>query len=304
MKNTGLLFILILVMSFSNGQKHTLELKLVTNNTYNNVLNAKSFIHQKIDDKDVSYELTTKGKLSFKVLEQTDSLYNLEVKYGSISFEIKGEQINFQSDSQDTSSVNPFSTLLAKLIGQPFNVFMYKTGAIKEVKGTESLFANAFKGINIPEDQKEQMLKQLSKNFGGEAVKNNIEIATNIFPERQVAVQDKWTKSTFLSQLVPGTIQTIFQLTGVSDKEYIINGKAEVKATDPGKYVTMNGMDYNYQLSGTFVSEIKVDKESGWIKELKTEQTIGGKVFIKENSQIPGGMIIPMDFKTIYIITD
>jgi hypothetical protein len=144
----------------------------------------------------------------------------------------------------------------------------------------------------------------LSKNFGGEAVKNNIEIATNIFPERRVAVQDKWTKSTPLSQLVPGTIQTIFQLTGVSDKEYIINGKAEVKAPHPGKYVTMNGMDYNYQLSGTFVSEIKVDKESGWIKELKMEQTLGGKVFIKENSQMPGGMVIPMDFKTVNIITD
>lgn len=304
MKQSVILSCLILLISISYGQKHSLELRLINNNTYYNVFNARADIQQKINGQDIAYEMTSKGKMSFKVINQTDSLYNLEGKYESISFELKGGQMHTLADSEDTSSGDHASALLARLKGQTFTVLMFKTGAIKEIKGIETAFANIYKDINISAEKKEKVLTQLNKNFGDEAVKNNIELATNIFPGHLVQEQSKWNKIIPVTPLMHGNINTTFQLIGVSASEFYIKGQAELNTSDPDKYITMNGMDYNYQMKGTILSDIRVDKESGWIKESKMEQSFSGKVNIKDNSQLPGGLVIPMEIKTVSIMTD
>ena len=53
-------------------------------------------------------------------------------------------------------------------------------------------------------------------------------------------------------------------------------------------------MPMKYDMSGSMSSEIKVDKETGWIIEATITQEITGDAYIKENPQIPEGMKIPM----------
>ncbi len=53
-------------------------------------------------------------------------------------------------------------------------------------------------------------------------------------------------------------------------------------------------MMMKYNLAGKSTSRIKVDKESGWIREARIEQNIKGTSTIQANEQIPDGMSIPM----------
>ena len=51
-------------------------------------------------------------------------------------------------------------------------------------------------------------------------------------------------------------------------------------------------------------SEIKVDKNTGWIIEAIINQSITGDAYIKENPQLPNGMKIPMTMINEMVITD
>jgi hypothetical protein len=55
-------------------------------------------------------------------------------------------------------------------------------------------------------------------------------------------------------------------------------------------------------LNGTATSSFKVDKKTGWVKQASSEDKIGGTVEIKDNPQIPGGAIFPIEIKSSLVI--
>ena len=54
----------------------------------------------------------------------------------------------------------------------------------------------------------------------------------------------------------------------------------------------------------SMISEIKVDKETGWIIEANINQEIKGDAYMKGNSQMPNGMKIPMMMNNEMTITN
>ena len=53
-----------------------------------------------------------------------------------------------------------------------------------------------------------------------------------------------------------------------------------------------------YDLNGTTLTDIKVNRSTGWISEVKLKQLMSGNIEILDNPQMPGGMTIPMTFNT------
>jgi hypothetical protein len=59
-----------------------------------------------------------------------------------------------------------------------------------------------------------------------------------------------------------------------------------------------------YEINGTLLSDIKVNKATGWISEVKLKQLLKGNIEILDNPKMAGGMTIPVIFNSEVITTD
>jgi hypothetical protein len=138
------------------------------------------------------------------------------------------------------------------------------------------------------------------KSFGSQSVKGSIELATAVLPEVPVAKNDTWHTHTTLQTTMNANVETIYQLVGVTPTSYLIHGEGTI-VTIPDQ---PGASAMKYDMKGTIVSDIKVDKVTGWITESKTKQSINGTVAIKDNPDTPGGITFPMTMTAETIITD
>ena len=176
-----------------------------------------------------------------------------------------------------------------------FSLVLLKNGKVKQLSGIENLFSSIFEKFpELPEAQKQQLKEQLEKAYGEKAFKGNIEMVTAIFPDHPVNKGDKWVIKNELESGMAMKMETNYVFQGKKDAHYLILGESVLKTVDKDAYVQANGMPLKYDMEGKMVSDIKIDKESGWIVEAKLNQELKGDAHIKDNPQIPGGLTIPM----------
>ena len=298
------LLLLSIVLTSCQAQKVNLTLNLEKGKEYRQVTNSKATIIQDINGQKMNMVMTLKGGMSYKVVSVNSSDYDLEVKYESLNMimELPQGKMEFSSDKKDEQDI--FSTLLSKMIGNTFNVRMAKNGKILEVKNIESRIESLFEDFShMPENQLAQLKAQMTKAYGAEAFKGNIEMVTAIFPDNPVNKGDKWTIKTNLESGMAALMTTEYEFTELGSDYAMIKGNSVIETEDKDAYIESNGMPMKYDLTGSMISEIKVDKETGWIIEANINQEIKGDAYIKENPQMPNGMKIPMIMKNEMTIT-
>jgi hypothetical protein len=246
-----------------------------------------------------------KGEMSYKVVSVNTSDYDLEVKYESLSMtmELPQGKMEFSSDKNNEQDI--LSTLLSKMIGNTFNIKMAKNGKIVEVKDIESWIESSFDDFaHLPANQLAQLKAQITKAYGADAFKGNIEMVTAIYPDKPVNKGDKWTIKTNLESGFAALMTTEYEFTNIGSNFAVIKGNSVIETEDKDAYIESNGMTMKYDMTGSMISEIKVDKETGWIYEAKINQEIKGNGYIKENPQMPNGLKIPMTMINETIITN
>jgi len=62
-------------------------------------------------------------------------------------------------------------------------------------------------------------------------------------------------------------------------------------------------MPVKYDMVGTMTSDIKIDKETGWVSSANIDQSISGTAYIKDHPQMPGGLSIPMTMNNKMVIS-
>jgi len=122
-------------------------------------------------------------------------------------------------------------------------------------------------------------------------------MVTAIFPDNPVNKGDKWTIKTNLESGMAALMTTEYEFTDLGSDYAMIKGNSVIETEDKDAYIESNGMPMKYDLTGSMISEIKVDKETGWIIEANINQEIKGDAYIKGNPQLPNGMKIPMIMK-------
>ena len=289
------LVLLTIALISCQGQKEELTLNLEKGKEYRQVLNSKSTINQDVNGVQVNMVMTIKGRVLYKVVAVNPSDYDLEVRYESLgmTMELPQGKMEFSSDINDEQDV--FSTLLSKMTENSFNIKMAKNGKILEVKNVESMIESLFENFSyIPESQLAQIKAQMNKAYGAEAFKGNIEMVTAIFPDNPVSKGDKWTIKTNLEAGMAALMTTEYEFTELGADYALVKGNSVIQTEDKDAYIESNGMPMKYDLSGSMVSDIKVDKKTGWIIDADINQEIKGVALIKENPQMPNGMEIPM----------
>jgi hypothetical protein len=295
MRKIFILVMFTIVLISGQAQKTTLTLNLEKGKEYRQVTYSKATIIQDFNGQKMSIVMIIEGEMSYTVVTVNPSDYDLEVKYERLSMKMELPQgkMEFSSDKNDKQDI--FSTMLSKMTGNSFNVKMAKNGKVIEVKNIESRIESLFEDFtDIPENQLAQLKAQMTKAYGAEAFKGNIEMVTAIFPGEPVNKGDKWTIKTNLESGMAALMTTEYEFTDLGSDYAIIKGNSVIETEDKDAYIESNGMPMKYDMSGSMSSEIKVDKETGWIIEATIQQEITGDAYIKENPQIPEGMKIPM----------
>ena len=295
MKKIFSLLVAILILTSSQAQKTVLSFNLEKGKKYKLVSNSKSVINQDLYGQKINMEVTINGTMLFFVKDIKDDNYEMEVEYESLGMTMQMPQgsVEFSSEKHDEQDV--FSTILAAMKNSPFNMKMSKTGKVLEVKNIEVLFDSIINRVSrFSPEQVAQMKQQLMKAYGPEAFKGNIEMVTAIYPEKPVGIGDSWEIKTKLKSSITANVTSTYSFVKDSADYYLIAGDSKIETKSGKVYKKSGGIFVKYDIDGKMISGIKVDKESGWIKEANVKQNMEGEVFFKADSTMKDAMKIPM----------
>ena len=281
-----------------------LSLNLQKGQTYDQIISSNSTVSQFMKGQQISIGISINGHLSFYVKNTPPPYYDIEVTYKSLSMSMQLPQGNKQFSSEKNDGGDIFSSLLAEMKDRPFYIRITKKGEIKEVMGMDSLVSSMFaKFPQLTEEQKLQIKDQFMKAYGETAFRSNFKMFTAIFPDHPVDVGDKWIVNTQLSLPTEANITSTYQYKGSSNTIYTIHGISKIETANKDAYRETNGIPLKYDIKGTMVSDIKINKESGWIQEAQITQETSGNVQVKGTQKTPEGMTIPMTMNSKTRIT-
>lgn len=304
MKIRYILILCVFAASASNAQT-SLKLDLVQGKEYRQNSEVKMAITQNFGGQTMNIVATIKGKMIYLVKSVTPTTYDMDIRYESMSMEMQMPQATMKFDSENPAEGDMLSQVLATMINKPFQAQFSKSGKVISVKNIETLFATAFDKLpTVSEAQKEQIKNQLKQSYGEQAFASNLEMTLAIFPDKAVKVGEKWTVENKLKSGVTANISTTYQYVAEEGEFRKIHGDSKITAEENGEYVNSNGMDMKFNMNGTMISDIKVDKKTGWILEAKITQDIAGEAHVKGNEQMPDGISIPMTIKTEIVNTN
>jgi hypothetical protein len=299
-----LIFVMIALIS-CQAQKEDLGLKLEVGKQYKQITISNVTINEDINGQKFDMGMTVKGSMSYLVKSVNENVYDMEVKYESLSMSMQLPQGNVEFSSEKNDVNDLFSSILAAMVNKSFELQMSKNGKVIEVKNIETIWESAISQFDqLPEAQREQVKDQIMKAYGAKALKGNIEMVTAIFPDKSVRKGEKWTINTSLESGMSAKMITEYEFSELNSDYVLIIGNSTIETADKDAYVESNGMPMKYDLTGTMISEIKIDKITGWIIEAKINQELKGDAYIKENPQMLNGMKIPMIMKNEMTITN
>ncbi len=300
MKNLLLLLLASFILMTGKAQKVDLKLNLEKGKDYRQVFNSKVKVIQEFNGQKIEMLMDISGTMTYTVISFNETGYDMESKYEKLSMKMNLPQGTMEYNSEIENVNDIMSTFLNKMTNVPFEFVISKTGKVLEVKKMDELWKSVLSQFDqLTDAQKEQVLAQVNSAYGDKAFKGNLEMSTAIYPEFPVNLGDKWNVSTNMESTVAANMATEYSFEELTPEYALIKGNTIITPLNKDEYKESNGMLMKYDLSGTMLSDIKVDVSSGWVIESKINQEIKGIVSVKDS-----GMTILMTMFNEMTITD
>lgn len=305
MKTIPLVAVLFLLFTACKSDRKEYQLKLNKGKVY-----LQDAVHTvnasySLEGYDVNILTSTLEKLSFKVLEEYDSHYDMEVRYHSLTMRVLREGVlhEFSSSGKDDPD-DIYSTILRNMIDKPFRIKMSKKGKIMEVKKIDGLFQHMLDDFPyLLQEERKTITQDIIQAFGESAFIKNVELGTYIYPDKPVQEGDKWKNQIHIKSVIEAEIDTEYELTKIYPAHMEVSGTSSLHLVNDKSYAEVQGMLVKYEMEGELSSELKVDLKTGWTVEAKVRQNMKGKAYVKANEVFPSGATIPMDIHSESIIS-
>jgi len=299
MKSVILFLAFVAAIACCKAQKFKPALNLVKDNIYYLSANSNSTITQTISGQQNKINITLNWKMSFKVTVVADSLYSLDASYQSLSVKIEQAAGLVDFDSKRNDPQDKPSMVFAAIINKPLKVEVTKSGKVKSVSDAGKLIRDAIASVpQLDTTQQAQVKALLTQYFEPETLTGYIETGVSIFPAAPVAKDDKWIIDIKRGTPAKMTFNINYQLTDIVKDLYLVHGEGKLSTDKNASPVQINGMPVKYNLNGSLISDIRLDKTTGWASSIRTTQLMVGDMQIQDNTQLPGGMSIPVSFNT------
>ncbi len=304
-KNLACTFLLFITATLCQAQLVSLALNLAKGETYYRTSTSNAAVTQTVNGQKNSTNTVISSRISFKVTGIRDTLYDMEVRYESLILKMKfpSGDLTYSSDNADFR--DPSSAILAAFKNQPLTAVMTKSGNLVSISGISAIFDKMiaqYPGLDT--DQKSQIRSTMEQSFGEQAFRSNYEMGAAIFPAIPVKKGVLWVSDSQLAGPAITEVHTIYELKDIADDFYHIRANSVINYPDRDVFKTTNGMPVKNNLNGIMTADIVVDKTTGWLKQSTIMQTINGITEIKDNPQLPGGLVMPVYMQSDITITD
>lgn len=295
MKKQVLLLSFLCFALLLQAQKSDLSLHLETGKTYQTKSVSLGTINQELMGNKMTIDMEITAAINFNIQSQTAETIDMEVRYSDMLMQIKAAQVNMKVSSDSLDSSNPLSGMLVKMTEQPFYLKINHKGEVLEVRDMDKLMNSMIEAMaDIPAMQRAQLQKQMEDSYGEDALKNNLANMLTIFPAEPVAPGDSWTMQSTINSGMMLLLNTTYTLKGEEGSCYIIASTGTMITPENAPAIDAGGMKMDFVMNGSFESELKIDKKSGWLVAGTSTQNIDGHAKIEASEQLPNGMEIPM----------
>jgi hypothetical protein len=234
-----------------------------------------------VDGSTMDMPITIAGVMTFIVESESDTSYFVEIKYKKLSMTMKmpqGGSMTFDSESADDFMSKSFKGI----VDNPFKVNLLKNGRVSYVD--MSTFWEKFDASLewLSPIQKEQVVEQTKQAYGEKSFKGSFEQLFAFLPEKPVNKGEKWHTRIELNANFPATMDSEYQLGKITKDYLIIIGTSNVSTNGLREAIieSSSGELMKYNLIGSATSNIKIDRNTGWIIEATIKQILKGKSFI------------------------
>jgi len=264
--------------STSIGIKLNLETgKEYTQSNTSTLITKISFV----DGRKMEMPITIVGSMSFIVESESDTAYFVEVKYKKLSMTMKmpqGVSMTFDSESADDLMSKSFKGL----VDNSFKIILLKNGRVSSVD-MSAFWEKVNSSLEwLPLMQKEQIVEQIKQAYGEKAFKGSLEQVFAFLPEKPVNKGEKWHTQIELNANFPATMNSEYKLGKITKDYFVIMGTSDISTNGLQDAITQSssGELMRYNLIGNATSNIKIDRNTGWVIESTIKQTLKGKSFI------------------------
>ncbi len=297
MKTVFSTILLASIMSLSQAQKSSLELKLKEGQEFHQINQSKITLKKHTKNSETTF-MVQRGT-SFKVLSGYSTGYEMEVKFDSLKVEFE-EGITLNSEVQNDNDA--YSKILYNMTNTPFQITMTKKGRIIEVKHLDSLLENAFvQDLDITEHEMVGAKITMLYWFDKQDFITSVEIVTSCYPDRPVATGDRWLTESEIKYAAPIIRKSEFTYTSSDSSFDTVEGNSKIKAID--KEIVygneeIESVSLTYDMTGTMTSTMKLNKKSGLISEAQTQLELIGTITDGEENIIPTTILVDSKYTT------
>ena len=300
-----LTFGFVILFSYSFAQKTRPSLNLTIGETYYLTSASTSTNIQGVNGMENRVNVSATLRLAFKVKSVQDTVYLMDVSYRSIDMRISMADTTIKMNTAMFGKLDTPSLMLSKMINKPFELTMSTKGKVKSITRINEIITTAVNNFTLKDTLKSRrVLSQFEQSFGENAVRGILEQGIAVFPDKPVSKNTQWTNNIYPATPYPMKLQTVYRLFDESGAVYEVYGDGTMSSDTTAKPLEINGLPMKYEFSGTALTDIKVNKATGWISEINEREWISGDIQILDTPKTPGGMIIPMTFATETTITN
>ncbi len=282
MTKNNLLTVLFLTLSYISIGQVQLKYSLDTNDNFTLQQEVTQIITQDIQGTSQEIENQLQGILDFTVKEKTSETTTLDVSFKTFSMKMSSPQLGTLMEI-DTQAEQPTeeSKMFMGLIGASITIVINQVGKIIDIQNGDAFMENMISGMGIDDAAaKEQIKKQLEKEWSGEAMGKSFEQIFYNYPTTKVSKGGTWNNE-FVTKMGLSTTNT-WTLAAIEKNTYKITGTAAVTINTDNDQINMS-------LTGTQQTDLIADAKSGLPIQLTVTSVAEGDSYSKvmANFKIP-----------------
>lgn len=236
-------------------------------------INSDQIISQKADGKESNYIQNVGTDYTFEITEAKALDRNIKVVYNRIRIKSAGmgNELILDSDTEEAGKPNPFSGLK----NASFSMLISPNGSVKSVSGVDKMVNDMVTKITTDTAQIKAVKASLAKQFNAEVIKQTMESALKIFPEKPVKLGDSWTISSKLNITMPIESTVTYTLKEVKGNVAVLSIKGNLLSK--GDFESL-GTKMQTDLKGLNMGDAQVDLTTGMILNSHTRLELYGKM--------------------------
>lgn len=270
------------------AQSAVLKMNLKQGLKYLYTTNTAQVISQEIMGNKMNIKQHTTIDYIYEVLESNTNGLQIKTSYQRIFISTDTPQGNISYDSRKPENGNSLLKDIGNMVGQSFTMYVSPEGEVTKVEGMESII-NSF----TEDNPAQQLLKQ---QFSDSAFINIMNVALNIYPNREISIGESWQKnsSTEMASLMKTDMQNNYTLTAIKGSQAVISLTSNLKLSP----LSNGGVPANTEidLRGSQKGIINTHITSGLIISSTLHQEVTGTLSVK-------GMKIPMNITSEITVT-